>query len=395
MNMNFATIPLSYNLRSIRARFTATIVAILGIAGVVAVFLAMLAMAEGFRQSMKRSGSPDNVMIRRAGSGSEMESAFTLDELRVIRDLPEIRKDSEGNPLLSAEVVAIVSLPQRATGSEANVQVRGINGNPMAVRPMVRLAQGRMFEPGKPELVVGKIASNLYEGAQIGSQLRYGGRDWDVVGIFDSGGSTFDSEIWADAGLTAETFNRPTFIFQSATLTLLPGTDRTELKARIESDPRLTLTLQGEQEYYAEKSEMMARMIETLGFMVVMVMGVGAVFAALNTMSATISARYREIATLRALGFHRRSIVLCFVTESALIALVGGLIGCLLALPFNGLQASTMNFDTFSHLGFNLTLTPGMMLMALFFAVLMGIMGGLIPATHASRQSIVNTLRGM
>ena len=386
-------IPISYNLRSIRARFTSTIVAVLGIAGVVAVFLAMLAMANGFQSVMVSSGSPDNVMIRRAGSGSEMESIFMLDELRIVQDHPDVARNDDGKPIYSGDVVVIVPLIMRSTGTEANVQMRGISGLTLEVRPQVRMIEGRFIEPGKAEVIVGSSAHKLYNGTEVGSELAIGGRVWTVVGVFDAGGSSLDSELWSDAILTNETFNRPPNIFQSVTLKLNPGVDFEAFNAQLRSDPRLTVSAQSEVEYYSQKSELISRLITTLGFLIVFVMGFGAVFASLNTMASLISARNREIGTLRAIGFKRHNLILSFVMESVFISLIGGLLGCLLVLPLNGIQASTMNWDTFSHVGFSLKLNSTMILSALGFAVIMGFIGGLIPASHAANRPIVDSLR--
>jgi len=393
--MILGKIPISYNIRSIKARFTSTIVSIIGIAGVVTVFLGMLALANGFRQTMIASGSPDNAIICRAGSTSEMSSSVSLDEFKIIRDMPEVRRDNAGNALATAELVVIIPLKMKATGTEANVQVRGISGDPALVRNNVKLREGRMFESGKPELVIGSEAYKLYDQTDVGSELKIGGRTWTVVGIFDAGGTAFDSEVWSDSVLIAETFNRPTNYYSSVTVKLASNVDVRSFDDRLKADPRLNLSAQSEVAYYSEKSQMMANLITTLGYLIVSVMGFGAVFAALNTMSSTISARGREIATLRSLGFSRSSIVVSFVIESVMIALLGGILGCILVLPVNGYQASTMNWGTFSHLGFSLKLTYSMMISGLVFAAVMGLIGGLLPATHAARKPIVNALREM
>jgi putative ABC transport system permease protein len=393
MSMFMSKIPISYNIRSVRARFTSTLVAIAGIAGVVMVFLGMLALAHGFRQTMVSSGSPDNVLIRRSGSSSEMDSAVGLGDFRILRDLPEVAQDIKGAPAAVAEVVLIIPLKQKATGTEANVQVRGFSGNPLAVRPAVKLLQGRLPEPGKPELAVGSGAAKLYQDTEVGAIIPMGGRNWEVVGVFDAGGSAFDSEVWTDAILIRDTFNRSSEVFSSVTLKLAQGVDVRSFRERVDGDPRLNLSIQPEQQYYSEKSQLMANLITTLGYLIVSVMGVGAVFAALNTMSSTISARSREVATLRSLGFSGGSIVFSFILESIMIALLGGVLGCLLVLPIHGYQASTMNWDTFSHLGFAIQLSPAMMGMGLTFAMIMGIIGGWIPAAHAARRPIVDALR--
>ena len=388
-------IPLSYNLRSIRARYTSTMVAILGIAGVVAVFLAMLALANGFRNAMVTSGSSDNAIVLRSGSGSEIDSWIPLDAYKIIRDSEEIALEKNGNARATGEVALIGLLKMRATGTDANVQMRGFNGDPFRVRDNIDIIEGRLFEPGKAELAVGAIAARLYQNTEVGSIIPIGGRDWIVVGIFDTGGSSFDSELWTDSVLLNETFDRPTNVVNSVKVELNPGVDLEAFSNRLAEDPRINVFAQSEVGYYSEKSQMMSALITTLGLLIVMVMGVGAVFAALNTMFAIVAARYREIATLRSLGFSRLNIVISFVFESVLISIIGGILGCILVLPLNGYQAATMNWDTFSHLGFSLKLTPVMMISGIVFAVFMGFLGGLIPATHAARKSIVNTLRGL
>jgi putative ABC transport system permease protein len=386
-------IPISYNLRSTLARWPAALVSVLGIAGTVGVFVAMLSMARGFQATLIASGSAQNVMILRAGADSEMVSAITLDELRAIGDAPEVARDREGAPLVSPEVVVVAAFQLVSSGTDANVQVRGVSPTALEVRPSVRVSEGRFFRPGLAELVVGRNAAAIYRGLGLGSAVDFGGQTWRVVGIMDAGGSAFDSELWVDAEVLNQVFDRPRNIYQSVTARLV-STDRfTALKDRLTSDPRLTIQVESEIAYYAKQSRVVTTLIRVLGFLVAAVMAVGAVFGALNTMYSAVAARSREIATLRALGFGSASVVLSFVVESLVIAAVGGVLGCLAVLPLNGFTTGTINWQTFSHLAFAFRVTPGLMAAGLAFAVLMGFAGGVFPALRAARMSVARALR--
>lgn len=386
-------IPFSYNIRSIGARWANAVVAVLGIAGTVGVFLAMLAMARGFQATLISSGSPDNVIVLRAGADSEMTSAVSLDQVRIIGDAPEIARSSNGAPLLSPEVVVIGAFPLMTTGTDANVQIRGLDERVLEVRPTVRVTEGRFFQPGLAELVVGKNAVNTYRGFGLGEEMEIGGQDWRVVGIFDSGGTAFDSELWCDSNLLSQTFGRSETVYQSVTAKLGSRDDFTALKDTLTSDPRMTVDITGERAYYAKQSQAVSMLIQVLGFLVASVMAIGAVFGALNTMYSAVAARAREIATLRALGFGGTSVVVSFVAESVLIALIGGVLGCIAVLPLNGFTAGTMNWQTFSHLAFAFKVTPSLMLWGLGFAALMGFIGGLLPAVRAARMPVATALR--
>jgi len=386
-------IPLSYNLRSAIARWPSALVSVLGIAGTVGVFVAMLAMARGFQSTLIASGSAGNAMILRSGADSEMVSAISLDEVRSIGDAPEVARDSGGAPLVSPEVVVIAAFQLASSGTDANVQVRGVSPSALAVRPTVRVAEGRFFRPGLAELVVGRNAAAIYRGLSLGDAVDFGGQAWQVVGIMDAGGSAFDSELWCDAAVLNQVFDRPENIFQSVTARLASEGRFVGFKDRLTSDPRLTVQVERETAYYAKQSRVVTTLIRVLGFLVAAVMAVGAVFGALNTMYSAVAARSREIATMRALGFSGGSVVLSFVVESLLIAAVGGALGCVAVLPLNGFTTGTINWQTFSHLAFAFRVTPGLMLAGLAFALLMGFVGGVFPALRAARMSVARALR--
>jgi len=387
-------LPVIYNVESVRARWLTTVVAIVGIAGTVGVFVAMLALARGFQAALVTSGSPDNAMIRRAGATSEIDSVVTLDQVRALEDAEQVARGADG-PLLSAEVVVIAALPLRKSGTDANVQLRGVTARALQVHGGVHVAQGRFFQPGLFELVVGSNAARSYAGLGLGESVKLGGSEWTVVGVFDAGGSAFDSEVWCDGDLLNPTYQRPRGTHQTVTLRLRAPDDLDALKARIAGDPRLHVQAERETEYYRKASLMMTTLIQVLGTMVAVVMGVGAVFAALNTMYSAVAERKREVATLRALGFGAGSIVASFTIEAALIALAGGVIGCLAVLPINGLTTSTLNFQTFSHLAFAFRITPPLLGLGLVFALLMGLVGGVPPAIRAARLPVASALRDL
>jgi len=385
-------IPLVYNLRSVRARWVSAIVAVLGIAGTVGVFVAMLAMAKGFKATLVASGAPENAIIRRAGATSEMDSVVTLEQLRVIEDAPGIAREG-GRLLVSPEVVVIAAFPLKDTGTDANVQVRGVSPEVLAVRKNVRVAAGRLFRPGLSELVVGRNASESYAGLGLGDSVRFGGGTWHVVGVLDAGGSAFDSEIWCDGQVLDQVYKRPVNIFQSITVRLTSAGALGDLKDTLSADPRMTVQVDREADYYEKQSRALTTLITVLGTIVAVVMGIGAVFGALNTMYAAVSERSREIATMRALGFGAGSIVVSFVFEALLIALAGGLLGCVAVLPLNGLTTGTLNWQTFSHLAFAFQVTPPLLGLGIAFALAMGIVGGVPPAIRAARRPVAQALR--
>jgi putative ABC transport system permease protein len=387
-------LPLVYNLESVRVRWRSTLVAVLGIAGSVGVFVAMLALANGFEAALVTSGSPANAMFRRAGATSEVDSVVMLDDLRVIEDAPEIAKGSEG-PLVSPEVVVIAALPLVKTGTDANVQVRGVTPRALAVHDKVRVAQGRFFKAGLYEMVAGGEATHSYRGLRLGETVRLGGTAFTVVGILDAGGSSFDSEIWCDADVLAAVYQRPRGVYQSVVARLSEPERLEPLQARMAADPRLRVQVDRETAYYAKVSQMLHGLILGLGSLVAAVMGVGAVFSALNTMYSAVAERSREIATIRAVGFGSGAVIGSFVVEALLIALVGGVVGCLAVMPVNGLTTSTMNFNTFSHLSFAFQITPALLGVGVLFALLVGLVGGVPPAIRAARLPITVALRDL
>jgi len=385
-------IPVIYNLRSVKERWTSTIVAVLGIAGTVGVFIAMLSLARGFKATLVSSGSADNAIIRRAGSSSEMDSGVYLDQVRVIEDAPGVARSASG-PMVTPEVVVIAPLPMKATGTDANVQVRGVSPKALEVRHNIKVIQGRFFQPGLAELVVGRNAINSYEGISLGETTQFGGGKWTVVGVFDAGGSAFDSEVWCDAQVLKQVYKRPENLFQSVTVHLNSPGDLQPFKDTLTADPRLQLDITREIEYYDKQSRMLSTLILVLGSIIATVMGIGAVFGALNTMYSAVSERSREIATMRAIGFGASSVIVSFIIEALIISFLGGFIGCLAVLPLNGLTTGAMNWQTFSHLAFAFKITPLLLGFGLAFALLMGLIGGVPPAIRAARRPIAFALR--
>jgi putative ABC transport system permease protein len=376
----------------VRQRWTSGIVAVLGVAGAVGVFVAMLSMAHGFRATLVASGSPGNAIVLRAGPTAEMYSALMLDQVRIIENATEVARGADG-PLASPEVVVVAGFPLKKTGTDANLQIRGVSPRVLEVRNNVRITQGRMFRAGLNELVAGRNVAGTYAGLELGRSVKFGGGTWTVVGLFDAGGSAFDSELWCDALVLNQVYKRPTNVFQSVTLHLSSPDEFGGFKDALISDPRLSVQTERERAYYEKNSESLTTMITVLGTLVAFIMGIGAVFGALNTMYSAVSERTREIATMRALGFGGGSVVLSFVFESVFIAGLGGLLGCAAVVPLNGWTTGTINFQTFSHLAFAFRVTPGLMAVGLAFALLMGLIGGLPPAIRAVRRPVAAALR--
>ena len=385
-------IPVIYNFRSVKARWTSAIVAVLGIAGTVGVFVAMLSLARGFKATLVSSGSVDNAMVMRAGATSEMTGGVGIDAVKILQDAPGIARSSDG-PLVTPEVVLVAPVPLISTGTDANVQIRGVSKNVLQIRNKVKIVEGRMFQPGLNEVVVGKNATKSYTGLTLGNTISLGNVRWLIVGIFDAGGSSFDSEVWADAHLLGPAYNRPDTFFQSVTVHLTSPDSLQQFKDAVTSDPRLNVDVTREIDYYSKQSTRLTTLITVLGGLIAAIMAIGAVFGALNTMYSAVAERGREIATMRALGFGGPAVVFSFVIEALLIAFVGGLIGCLVVLPLNGLTTGAMNLQTFSHLAFAFKITPELLVKGIIFALVMGFVGGLLPAVRAATRPVAQALR--
>jgi putative ABC transport system permease protein len=385
-------IPIVYNIRSVRARWTSAIVAVVGIAGTVGVFVAMLSLAKGFRATLVSSGSEDNALIVRAGATSEMTSGVGLDSVKIIQDAPGIARGSNG-PLVTPEAVLMAPIPLISTGTDANVELRGVSPNVLEIRKQVKIVQGRMFQPGLAEVIVGKNANTTYSGLTLGNSISLGKMRWQVVGVFDAGGSSFDSEVWGDSHLLTAAYDRPDTFFQSATVHLTSPDALGKLKDALTTDPRLNVDVMREIDYYSKQSRTMTTLITRLGGFVAFIMAIGAVFGALNTMYSAVADRGKEIATMRALGFGGPSVVFSFLLEALLISFVGGVLGCLAVLRLNGLTTSTINFQTFSNLAFAFKITPGLLAEGVIFALVMGVLGGFFPAVRAARLPVATALR--
>ncbi|HKV24296.1 MAG TPA: ABC transporter permease [Candidatus Acidoferrum sp.] len=385
-------IPVIYNFRSVKARWTATIVAVLGIAGTVGVFIAMLSLARGFKATLVASGSPDNALIMRAGSTSEMTGAVSLESAKIVQDAPGVARGPNG-PLITTEAVLVTPIPLVSNGADANVQVRGVSPNVFDIRRNIKIVQGRKFKPGLAEVIVGKNANVAYRNLTVGSTMTMGGQPWKVVGVFDAGGSAFDSEVWCDVHLLNGAFKRPEDTFQSVTVHLTSAGAFQAFKDFVTSDPRLNVEVTREIDYYAKQSNRMTTLISILGGLVAGVMAIGAIFGALNTMYSAVAERGREIATMRALGFGAAAVVFSFVIEALLISFFGGAIGAAAVLPLNGFTTGTMNWQTFAHMEFAFKITPILLLSGLIFALSMGLLGGLPPAIRAARRPVASALR--
>jgi putative ABC transport system permease protein len=383
-------IPIKYNFLSVLARKVSTGMTVLSIALVVFIFVSVMALANGLETALVSTGEPLNVLVMRRGSGSELSSAVSRGALQMLKYLPGVHAGPDGEPEVSPEVFVIVNLPKGAGGEVANVALRGVSPAGVAMRPQWRLVEGQMFQPGLREVVVSRTISNRYAHARVGDQMRLGKDEWKVTGVFEAGNTAFDSEIWADVNQVSTAFNYPDY-----SSVLLRADDRAaagEIAGRITSDRGNDLMAQPESEYY-EAQAWGATPIKVMGMFIAVMMGVGACFAAMNTMYAAVTYRTREIATLRVLGFKRRSILVSFLMESLLVALTGGALGCLLALPINLLTTGTTNLQTFSEVAFAFRTSPGVLLTGMVFALLIGLFGGYFPARQAARQTPAMALR--
>ena len=379
-------------IRSIPQRLGSSIVAIIGIGGVIIVFTAVLSIAEGFRAAMRGTGDPQTVMVLRAGSDTEMTSGLSGEAARLITEVPGIERGDDGVHA-SRELFVIIAVPLKRSGTDANVPLRGLTPAALTVRPQLRIAEGRMFTTGTNEIVVGRAASQQFENLLVGSTVRSGKTSWNVVGIFDAKGSVAESELWCDAAVLQGAYQRGNS-FQSVYLRLESADGFQRVKDALTTDPRLNVTVIREPDYYAQQSEVLQAVIRYVGFSIAALMGLGAIFVAVNTMYSAVANRTREIATLRALGFGSVPVVISVLAEAALLAIIGGLIGGGLAwLAFDGYQTATMNWQSFSQVAFAFAVTPALLLQGLIYAVGIGLLAALLPAFRAARLPVVTALR--
>jgi len=384
-------LPLSYIARNLWVRRVTTLLTAGGMALVVYVFATVLMMSEGIRATLVATGQPDNVMVLRKGAGAEINSGITRAQAAIVASLPGLATDGQGRALLSREPVVLNTLPKRGSGKPSNVTVRGTSDIGLMQRPQGKLHQGRMFTAGPSAIVTGTAVARGFAGAGLGETLRFAGREWRVVGVFDGAGSAFDSEIWGDSEQMMQAFRRQNY--SSVVLRLANADGFATLRTRIEDDPRLTLEAKREVRFYAEQSEALATFIRLLGMALSIIFSIGAVVGAMITMFASVAARTGEIGTLRALGFRRSAVLTAFLGEALLLALVGGIMGLGGASLMQSVDISTVNFQTFSELAFRFRLTPAIAVQSIAFALLMGLVGGFIPAWRAARMKIVDCLR--
>lgn len=385
---------LSYSLRNMLARRLTTVLTVGGMALVVFVFAAMLMLSEGLRTTLVLTGSPDNVVLLRQGAKSEMESAVDRDQAPLVESLPQVARAADGGPLAARELVVLITLNKRGTTKPSNVVIRGIGPHSLELRPQVRLKEGRMPRFGTSEIIAGESIARRFSGTGIGESLRFGLRDWTVVGIFEAGATGFSSEVWGDVDQLMAAFRRSSYSVVVARMNERdgqPGLDG--LRAGLAADPRLQLEGKRETRFYEEQSEMMAKFLGVLGTMLPAIFSLGAIIGAMITMHAAVANRVREIGTLRAIGFQRRDILRAFLLESLLLGGSGGAVGLLLASTLQFVTISTMNFQTFSELAFSFTLSPRIAVWSLLFGTGMGCLGGILPAIKASRLVIVDALR--
>lgn len=380
------------NLQTITERKGSSLSAIFGIAGVVAVLVGVLSIAQGIRRMVDNSAAEENSIVLRSGATSEMMSGLTGANTEVIVDAPGIARGAEG-PLASSELFVIINLPKRSTGTDANVPLRGVTSAAFEVRNGFEVVEGRSFQWGINEVIVGRAAAEQFAGLELGDEIEIGQDRWPVVGIFEASGGISEGEIWADSAVIQTAFRRGNS-YQAVYARLASTGAYNEFKDSLTSDPRLNVKVMRESEYHSGQSTVLRGIITGLGSLVAGIMGLGAIFGALNTMYTAVSARTREIATLRALGFKSSPVVISILFESLVLALIGGLVGGGLAyLAFDGFRAATINFQSFSQIAFAFDVSPGLLAQGIFYAMLIGLVGGLFPALRAARMPVATALR--
>ncbi len=380
------------NLRALRERLASSMVSVVGIAGVVMIFVGVLSISEGFRRTLDLAGSNDIAIVLRGGSSAEMTSRFTPEQVQIIKQAPGIARDSSG-PIASAELFTAVDQPKRSTGTSANAPLRGIEPAGVHTRGHFELLDGGMFAAGRNEVIVGRSAQQTLSGLDVGATVKWGNNVWQVVGTFSDGASVTESEIWTDARVLQSAYALGG-TFQTVRVRLTSPDAFETFKDHLTTDPRLNVSVMTERRFYAEQSSTLTTIVRTAGSVLALLMGIGAVFGALNTMYAAVASRTAEIATLRALGFGGIPVLVSVMTESMLLALIGGTAGAAIAyFAFDGLQTSTLNFSSFTQVSFAFSVTPALAASAVAYALILGLAGGLLPAIHAVRQPIIEGLR--
>lgn len=386
-------IPVSYNLRNIVQRPVSTLTTAVGIALTVTIFIGALSLASGFQQAMATTGSDGNLIVLRKGADSEISSAISRDASNIIRSHPAVAVATDGRPMVSSEMVVVTNKPRLGQAGSSNVTVRGVDAGAVEFRSQVKLIEGRMFTSGTDEVVVGRRIASRFANCDIGDKMRFQQRDFTVVGHFDAAGSAFESEVWGDAAVLMPALQRGG-AFQSMTFRMSDSETLAGVKKALETDPRLQVQVWDESEWYESQSTALSTTIRVIGVLITLIMALGAVFGAMNTMFAAVQARTREIATLLVLGFSPFAVLVSFMVESIFLSLLGGALGCLLALPINGITTSTTNFASFSEVAFAFRVTPNALIWGMVFAGIMGAIGGFLPAVQAARQSLATSLRG-
>ncbi len=384
-------IPLAYNFRNLWTRRLTTLLTVSGMALVVFVFASILMLAEGLQKTLVDTGSYDNVVFLRKGSNSEVVSGVTRQQASILETFPEIAMGPKGQKLLSKEVVMLIALTKKGSDKPSNVVLRGIDENSLFLRPQVKLVDGRLPRMGSTEIIVGTSIARRFKDIGLDEKLYWGMRDWRIVGIFDAGSTGFSSEIWGDADQFMQAFRRNGY--SSVIFKLGDPSAFQNIESHIESDPRLTVEVKREKKYYADQSEIMAKFLRILGMSLTIIFSIGAIIGAMITMYSAVANRTTEIGTLRALGFQRRDILIAFILESLLLGLLGGIAGLIFASFMQLITISTMNFQTFSELAFNFSLNFDIIYMGMAFALVMGFVGGVLPAIRASHMGIVDALR--
>lgn len=385
-------IPLSYNLRNIRQRPVSTLATAAGVAFVVAILIGAMAMAAGFQAALVSTGSPDNVIVLRKGADSEISSGLSREAGQIIKASPAVASQGGGRAQATGEMVVLINQPRLGQSGSSNVTIRGLDPDGMSFRK-IQVTDGRMFTPGTDEVIVGKRIAGRFADCRIGDHLRFNQRSFTVVGHFSAAGSGFESEVWGDNAVLQPALNRDGY--QSVTFHMRDPSQFAQVKKQMESDPRLGVDVRRERDWYASQSQLLAGVIRVAGVFITLIMAVGAVFGAMNTMYAAVGARTREIATLMVLGFAPGAIRASFVFESMVVSVIGGLAGCLIALPINAITTSTTNWTSFSEVAFAFRVTPTAMLFGLVFAAGIGIVGGFLPARRASKLPLAAALRAI